>query len=109
MNRPEARGIFLELTAISDVVVENFSPRVLENWGLTYERLRKVKPNLIMASISAMGRTGPWRNCVGYASTFHALSGLISASSRPAKTPVYIGHAYGDIIAGLYAALGPSL
>jgi crotonobetainyl-CoA:carnitine CoA-transferase CaiB-like acyl-CoA transferase len=105
LSRPEARDIFLELVAISDVVVENFTPRVLENWGLTYERLKKVKPNLIMAGISAMGRTGPWKNFVGYAPTFHALSGLISATSRTSHALIHMGHANGDIIAGLYAAL----
>jgi crotonobetainyl-CoA:carnitine CoA-transferase CaiB-like acyl-CoA transferase len=105
LSRPEARDLFLELTSISDVVVENFSPRVLENWGLTYECLKKTKPNLIMASISAMGQTGTWRNFVGYAPTFHALSGLLSVGSRSANAPIHIGHAYGDVIAGLYAAL----
>jgi crotonobetainyl-CoA:carnitine CoA-transferase CaiB-like acyl-CoA transferase len=104
LSHPEARALFLELAAVSDVVIDNFSPRVLENWGLTYERLKKVKPDLIVAGISAMGQTGPWRNFVGYAPTFHALSGLIGASSCDANNPIYIGHAYGDIIAGLYAA-----
>jgi crotonobetainyl-CoA:carnitine CoA-transferase CaiB-like acyl-CoA transferase len=105
LSFPEARDIFLELVAISDVVVENFSPRVLANWGLTYERLRKVKPDLVMASISAMGRTGPWKNFVGFGPTFHALSGLASATARPFDRPAGLGHAYGDIVAGLYAAL----
>jgi crotonobetainyl-CoA:carnitine CoA-transferase CaiB-like acyl-CoA transferase len=105
LKHPEARDIVLELAAVSDVLVENFSPRVMENWGLTYRRLSKAKPDLIMASISAMGHTGPWRNFVGFAPTFHALSGLISASSCSHKAPINIGYAYGDIVAGLYAAL----
>ena len=105
LNRPEARGIFLELVRVSDVVVENFSPRVLSNWGLDYARLRKARPDLIMASISAMGQTGPWKNHVGYAATFHALSGLLSASSASPDALIDLGHAYGDVIAGLFAAL----
>jgi crotonobetainyl-CoA:carnitine CoA-transferase CaiB-like acyl-CoA transferase len=105
LNHPEARSIVCELASVSDVLVENFSPRVLENWGLTYDRLSKAKPDLIMASISAMGQTGPWKNFVGFAPTFHSLSGLVSASSRSRNAPVNIGFAYGDIIAGLYAAL----
>jgi crotonobetainyl-CoA:carnitine CoA-transferase CaiB-like acyl-CoA transferase len=105
LNHPEAKEILLELVSVSDVVVENFSPRVLANWGLTYPRLKAVKPDLIMASISAMGQTGPWKNFVGYAPTFHALSGLTYATSRSLDRPVGIGFAYGDVVAGLYAAL----
>ena len=105
LNRPEARDIFLKLVAISDVVVENFSPRVLENLGLTYRDLGKVKPDLIMASISAMGRTGPWKHYVGYAPTFHALSGMTHSVIRAAGSSAEIGNSYGDIVAGLYAAL----
>jgi crotonobetainyl-CoA:carnitine CoA-transferase CaiB-like acyl-CoA transferase len=105
LNCPEARDITLELAAVSDVLVENYSPRVLGNWGLTYGRLSKAKPDLIMASISAMGQSGPWRNFLGFAPTFHALSGLVSASSPSPDAPINIGNAYGDIVAGLYAAL----
>jgi len=105
LNIPEARDIFLRLVAVSDVVVENFSPRVMANWGLTYTRLRRVKPDLVMLSISAMGRTGPWKDFVGYGATFHALSGLISESSRFIERPASLGHAYGDVIIGLYAAI----
>ena len=105
LNRPEARAILMELVSISDVVVENYSPRVLANWELNYERLKAVKPDLVMVSISAMGQTGPWKNFVGFAPTFHALSGLTSATSHSLDMPAGIGFAYGDIIAGLYAAL----
>jgi len=105
LNRPEARDLILKLTARSDIVVENFSPRAMANWGLTYKRLRQVKPDLIMASISAMGQTGPWKNYVGYAPTFHALSGIIAQSSQSPEVPIEIGNPYGDVIAGLYAAI----
>jgi crotonobetainyl-CoA:carnitine CoA-transferase CaiB-like acyl-CoA transferase len=105
LNHPEAHELILELIARSDIVVENFSPRVMANWELTYGRLSQLKPDLIMASISAMGHTGPWKNFVGFAPTFHALSGLISQSSRSYESPIDIGHSYGDVIAGLYAAL----
>ena len=101
----EARDSLLKLIAISDVVVENFSPRVMQNWGFTYERLKGIKPDLVMLSISAMGRTGPWKNMVGYGTTFHALSGLTAMTSRSLEKPAPLGHAYGDIITGLYAAI----
>jgi crotonobetainyl-CoA:carnitine CoA-transferase CaiB-like acyl-CoA transferase len=104
LSIPEARDCFLKLAAISDIVVENYSPRVMENWGLTYTQLKRVNSSLIMLSISAMGQTGPWRNYVAFGPTFHALSGLTAASSAESDSPVVIGHAYGDTVIGLYAA-----
>jgi crotonobetainyl-CoA:carnitine CoA-transferase CaiB-like acyl-CoA transferase len=104
LSHPEARDIILNLTAVSDIVVENFSPRVMPNWGLSYSVLREVKPDLIMASISAMGQTGPWRDYTGYGPTFHALSGLTSMTSFGQKSPIGLGHAYADTIIGLYSA-----
>jgi crotonobetainyl-CoA:carnitine CoA-transferase CaiB-like acyl-CoA transferase len=102
---PAARALFLDLTTVSDVVVENYSPRVMKNWNLDYSNLRRVKPDLIMASISTMGQTGPWKHFVGYGPTFHAFSGLLSATSGWRANPAILGHAYGDVIAGLYGAL----
>lgn len=106
LDRPNARTTFLQLVASSDVVVENFSPRVMANWGLEYDRLCEVNPNLVMLSISAMGHTGPWKNFVGFAPNFHALSGHISTTSIKCNIPpADIGYPYADLISGLYAAL----
>ncbi len=105
LDQPEARRIVVDLAAKSDVVVENFSPRIMANWGLTYGNLVRAKPDLIMASISAMGQTGPWRDYVAFGPTFHALSGLTSLMSEGLDAPVCLGHAYGDTIIGLYGAL----
>ena len=105
LGHSEARDIILQLTAVSDIVVENFSPRVMSNWGLSYSALQEVKPDLIMASISAMGQTGPWKDYTGYGPTFHALSGLTSMTSSGQEQPVGLGHAYADTIIGLYSAL----
>ncbi len=105
LSHPEACRIILRLASISDIVVENFSPRVMQNWGLTYDIFKEIKPDLIMASISAMGQTGPWKDFVGYGPTFHALSGLTAMTSAGGKSPVGFGHAYADTIIGLYSAL----
>jgi len=105
LDEPDSKDVFLRLVAGSDIVVENYSPRVMANWGLDYGRLRQVNPDLVMVSISAMGQTGPWRDFVGYAPTFHALSGLVSSTSGNLNTPAGIGYAYADVVAGLYAAL----
>ncbi len=105
LSLQEARNAFMRLVAISDVIVENFSPRVMANWGLDYDRLKKTKPDLVMISISAMGQSGPWKDFVGFAPTFHALSGLLSAASGNESPPTRLGFPYADIIAGLYAAM----
>ena len=103
MSHPEAEDLVLKLTKISDVVIENFSPRVMANWGLTYEKLKAVKPNLIMASMSAMGQTGPWRDFVAFGPTLQALSSLTYLTSFSEDAPLGLGYAHADPIAGLYA------
>jgi len=105
LSHPEAREMVLRLTAKSDAVIENFSPRVMHNWGLNYEKLKEVKPDLIMLSMSAMGQGGPWKDYVAFAPTLHALSGLTHLTSFEKDTPIGPGYAYADIVAGLYAAL----
>jgi crotonobetainyl-CoA:carnitine CoA-transferase CaiB-like acyl-CoA transferase len=104
MSYPEAREIVLKLAGISDVVIENFSPRVMANWGLTYDTLKEVNPDLIMVRMSGMGQTGPWRNFAAFGPTLHALSGLTSLTSFPEAAPVGLGYAHADPIGGLYAA-----
>ena len=103
MVYPEAREIILKLTGISDVVIESFSPRVMSNWGLNYEKLKEVKPDLIMISMSAMGQTGPWKDYVAFGPTLHGLSGLTYLTSFEKDSPIGLGYAYSDFVAGLYA------
>jgi crotonobetainyl-CoA:carnitine CoA-transferase CaiB-like acyl-CoA transferase len=105
MNYAEARKLALRLVAISDVVIENFSPRVMSNWGLNYDTLRAAKPDLIMASLSGMGQTGPWKNYVAFGATVQALGGLTYLTSYDKNTPMGPGYAYADAISGLYGAL----
>jgi crotonobetainyl-CoA:carnitine CoA-transferase CaiB-like acyl-CoA transferase len=102
MSRPEARELALRLVGISDVVVQNFTPRIMDNWGLTYESLCKARQDIIMVNLSGMGQTGPWRDYVALAHTIHALSGLTYLSSYNKNTPAGIGFAYSDIVGGLY-------
>ena len=105
LGRPEARELALRLVKISDVVVENFSPRVKTNWGFDYDRLREMNPRLVMASLSGMGQTGPWRDHVAFGPTVQALSGLTALSSFEPEAPIGLGYAYADPVAGLYGAL----
>jgi crotonobetainyl-CoA:carnitine CoA-transferase CaiB-like acyl-CoA transferase len=67
LSHPQGIQLFKRLIAVSDVMVENNSPRVIESLGLSYEALKQVKPDLIMVSMPGFGLTGPYRNyrCIG--------------------------------------------
>jgi benzylsuccinate CoA-transferase BbsF subunit len=105
LNKPEGVALAKRLVAISDAVVENFTPRVMANWGLDYNSLKKVKPDLIMLSMSTMGNTGPWRDYVGFGPTVQAFSGITYLTSYPGRPPLGLGTSYADHIAGLLACL----
>ena len=104
----DPRGVELarRLAARSDVVVENFAVGVMDRLGLGYDELRQLRPDLIMASISGYGQTGPYRQYMGYGPTTAPLSGLASltgyADDGKARE---LGIAFGDPAAGIQAAL----
>lgn len=85
--------------------MENFSPRVLDNWDLGYDKLKQVNPDLIMVSLSGFGHSGPWRDYVALGPTLHALSGLTYLTAYDKGIADGIGFAYSDHVSGLYAVL----
>jgi crotonobetainyl-CoA:carnitine CoA-transferase CaiB-like acyl-CoA transferase len=105
MSFPEAREILLKLTAISDVLVENYSPRVMSNWGLNYEKLKEFRSDLIMVSMSGMGQTGPWKDFVAFGPTVQSLGGLTYLTSYNKDTSVGLGYSYADAVSGLYCII----
>jgi crotonobetainyl-CoA:carnitine CoA-transferase CaiB-like acyl-CoA transferase len=105
LNHGEARELFCRLAAISDIVVENFTPRVMANWGLTYDTLREFKPDLIMLSMSGLGQTGPDKDFVAYGPTLQSMGGLTYLTSLSPEEPLGLGYSYADPIFGLYGAI----
>lgn len=110
LNLTQTRAIELvkDIVKISDVVVENFSSGVMERLGLDYPSLNKVKPDIIMLSISGLGRTGPEKSYLAYAAIIHAFSGLSSLSGYPGGDPNLMGVMWSDVLAaqtGAFAAL----
>ena len=105
LNKPQGVALAKRLVGISDAVMENFTPRVMANWGLDYPGLKKVKPDIIMLSMSTMGNTGPWRDYVGFGPNVQAFSGITYLTSFPGKPPIGLGTSYADHIAGLVACL----
>ena len=107
-TRPEAVALARRLAAECDVVIENFSPGVMERLGLGYETLSRDNPRLVMASITSNGQTGPLRDLRAYAPSIGALSGLDSTMGyEPAEgesgRPLGLKHAYADLCGALHA------
>lgn len=105
MSRAGGRELAMQLVGICDVVVENFSPRVMCNWNMGYEALSRRHPGIIMLRMSGMGQTGPWKHHVAYGPTVQALGGLTHLSSFGKAAPVGPGYALADHVSGLYGAL----
>jgi len=105
LSHPEARELFLDLVKLCDVVMENFSPRVMPNWGLEYDRLKAVNPRLVMLSMSGMGQTGPWKDFVAFGPTLQSLGGLTYLTSYGRDEPVGLGYAYADLVSGLFGVI----
>jgi len=90
LQQPKGLGIAQKLISTSDVVLENFSPGVMEKLGLSYEEVKKIKPDIIMLSISYSGQAGPESQYLGYATLFYAASGLSYLTGYPGGPPGYI-------------------
>jgi crotonobetainyl-CoA:carnitine CoA-transferase CaiB-like acyl-CoA transferase len=106
LKRPEAVAAARRLAAGADVVIENSRPGVMARFGLDYPGLRAVRPDLVYASISGYGQTGPSAGLPAYAPVIHAASGFDLAHgayqegrARPDSCGVYIA----DVLAGTYA------
>jgi len=76
LGHPRGAALFKQLVKIGDVVAENFSPRVMENWGLHYPVLKEINPDLIMVSMPGSGMTGPWRLHAGFGPSVEQMSGM---------------------------------
>jgi len=104
LKHPEGLAAAKRLVAVSDVVAENFAAGVMDRFGLGYEELCKLKPDLVMVSFSGYGATGPERAYVAYGPVQAPLTGLASLSGYPGGGPSEVGISYGDPNAGLHAA-----
>jgi len=104
LTNPRGQDVFLRLVASADVLMENFTPRVMDNFGLGYERLRAVRPDLIMASFSGYGDSGPYRDFKATGVTIEAISGWTSLFGYPDEPPMAMGEMEADPLCGLQMA-----
>jgi crotonobetainyl-CoA:carnitine CoA-transferase CaiB-like acyl-CoA transferase len=103
LSTSQGRDLALELVARSDLVLENFSPRVMANFGLEFEAVKDVNPTVAMIRMPAFGLDGPWRDRVGFAQTMEQASGMAWLTGFADGPPV-IPQGVCDPIAGLHAA-----
>ncbi len=106
LNLTTTKGIAIakELIRKSDVVLQNFATGVMDQLGLGYEELKKIKPDIVMASISGYGQTGPQRKYMAYGPAIPPLTGLSSITGYEGGPPEEVGMAYGDPTSGIHAA-----
>jgi crotonobetainyl-CoA:carnitine CoA-transferase CaiB-like acyl-CoA transferase len=107
LNMSDPRGIDLakRLAATSDVVADNFSARVMDNWGMDYEALRKLRPDIIAIGMSGFGKTGPQKDYVSFGPTLQALCGHTMMMRPVGRDPAGWGFSHADICGGLNGAL----
>jgi crotonobetainyl-CoA:carnitine CoA-transferase CaiB-like acyl-CoA transferase len=103
LGSQEGRRLFRELVAGADVVIENFSPRVMDHFGLTADALLEINPRLVVARMPAFGLDGPWRDRVGFAPTMEQIAGLAWVTGLADGPPVPPRGAC-DPLAGVHAA-----
>ncbi len=107
LNMQHPRGVELarRLAAMSDIVMDNFSARVMRTWGMDYESLKAVKPDIICISMSGLGHTGPRSSYVSYGPTLQALTGYTQLMAEADGTPAGYGYSYADMCGGYSGAL----
>ena len=101
LTKPKGVEILKELVKLSDVILENFSPRVMKHFGLDYEVLKEIKPDIIMVSLCGFGETGPHCERPAYAWAFEGAAGLESLTGYPGGSPMIVGTGYGDWVLGM--------
>ncbi len=111
LTRPEGISLIEDLVSKVDIVVENYSPGVMERRGLGYQRLRELNPQIIMASISGFGQSGPLSEKTAFDFIAQAYSGLMHMTGEPDGPPMLIGAGIADTSTGVhaFAALGYAL
>lgn len=99
------REIMYRLVAESDVFLSNLAPSLLESWGLSYEKLKSIKPDIIYATNTGYGRQGDVSK-PSFDMTVQALTGIMARLGEPGEPPIYLGMGSGDAYGGIMSALG---
>jgi len=107
LDLTDTRGadIVKKLVAEADILVENYTPRVMENFGLSYETLKSINPRLVMISLSGYGQEGSWRDYVAFGMSTEQMSGVAHLTGYENEGPLYTGMTGGDLFSGIMGAV----
>ena len=106
LTQAEGQDVLRLLVKEADVLIENFRPGKMEEWGLGYEDLKKLNPRLVMARISGYGQSGPYRDRPGFGIIAESMGGLRYLTAEPGRVPVRVGVSIGDTLASLHGVIG---
>ena len=106
LKTERGHAIFKQLLAQTDILVENFRPGTMKNFGLAYETLKAEHPSLIYAACSGFGQTGPYAQQGAYDMIIQGMGGIISITGEPEGPPVRVGTSISDITAALFTTIG---
>ena len=105
LNTPKAVELARSLAKWADVVIESYRPGIMKRWGLSYDELKKVKPDIIMASTNMLGQDGPHSMFRGYGHHGAALAGWGTTLGWPDRDPILPFGAYSDYVSARYVAI----
>jgi crotonobetainyl-CoA:carnitine CoA-transferase CaiB-like acyl-CoA transferase len=106
LRTEKGRDILKDLIRGFDIIVENFRPGTLEKWGLSYEELKMIRPDIVLTRVSGYGQDGPYSLRPGYGVIGEAMSGLRHLIGDADRPPSRVAMPLTDYITGLYAAMG---
>ncbi len=105
LTDPRGVSVVKKLIEDADVLIENYTPRVMENFGLSYEILKSINPRLIMISLSGYGIQGSWRDYVAFGMSTEQMSGVAHLTGYEGEGPLYTGMTGGDLFSGVMGAV----
>ena len=105
LRQPEAVELAKSIISVSDVLVENYATGVMENLGLGYDAVKKLRPDIVYMSLAAFGRSGPFKDLTGFHSVINLFSGLAEITGYPDSHPRIMGGLIPDAFAGFYGVL----
>ena len=105
IGKPAGRDVLLKMVADADVLIENFRPGRMEQWGLGWDVLSAINPRLIMVRVTGYGQTGPYASQPGFGTLMEAMSGFAEITGEPDGPPTLPQYPLADTCAAFYAAL----
>jgi len=104
-RNPRGRELFIELAKTADVVLEGFRPTIADKYGIGYEAVRAVKPDIVYCSLSGYGQEGPYQQRAGHDFNYLSVGGAFSLNGRTDEKPIPYGLPVADLSGGMLAAI----